>query len=233
MARPESGAPPDPIARPFGNQVQPDPIARPFGAPRPDPIARPYDTGQPRPGSPAAPGGGRIDGRSSYHVAVPRPGPPPPRVDDHKGSRSYGGSHSYGGSYRRPYYSASYYAPYYYPYAFGYGPAGHGYVYFDSYWNSNVWYPQTVVRYDSYASYGYPTGELRLQVRPREAQIFVDGAYAGTVDDFDGTFQSLRLEEGTYRIEIVLPGFEPLGVDVRIQAGQKITYRADLIPEQP
>ena len=64
----------------------------------------------------------------------------------------------------------------------------------------------TVVRYDNYGSYygtyGYPTGELRIQVRPRDAQVFIDGSYAGTVDDFDGTFQSLRLEEGEYQVEL-------------------------------
>ena len=65
-------------------------------------------------------------------------------------------------AYSRPYY--------YYPYAFGYGPHGRGYFYFDLSYNSYVFYPPTVVRYDNYGSYygtyGYPTGELRLQVRP-------------------------------------------------------------------
>ena len=92
------------------------------------------------------------------------------------------------------------------------------------------------MRYDNYGTYygdyGYPTGELRLQVRPRDAQVFVDGAYAGTVDEFDGTFQSLRLEGGEYQVELVLPGYEPLDFDVRITPGEKVTYRADLIPEQ-
>jgi hypothetical protein len=90
-----------------------------------------------------------------------------------------------------------------------------------------------VIRYSNQGSYGYPTGELRLQVRPRDAQVFVDGYYAGTVDDFDGIFQSLRLEDGDYRIEIVLPGYEALDFDVRIYPGEKVTYRGELIPELP
>jgi hypothetical protein len=53
------------------------------------------------------------------------------------------------------------------------------------------------------------------------------------VDDFDGIFQSLELEEGTYRIEIVAPGFAPLQFDVRIYAGRKITYRGDLARGRP
>ncbi len=128
--------------------------------------------------------------------------------------------------------------PYYYnPYSFGYGPYGRGSFYFDLHYDSYVFYPHTVVRYDNYGTYygnyGYPTGELRLQVRPRDAQVFVDGSYAGTVDEFDGTFQSLRLEEGDYQVEIVLPGFEPLDFDVRIIPGEKVTYKGDLLPEQP
>jgi hypothetical protein len=61
----------------------------------------------------------------------------------------------------------------------------------------------------------------------------VDGYYAGVVDDFDGVFQALRLEEGPYRIEIVAPGYEPIDFDVRIQPGRKITYRGDLRPGLP
>jgi hypothetical protein len=90
-----------------------------------------------------------------------------------------------------------------------------------------------VVGYGGYGGYGfgYPTGELRLDVQPPWAQVYVDGYYAGTVDDFDGFGQGLRLEEGSYTIEIVAPGFEPLSVDVRIERGRQITYEGDLIPE--
>jgi hypothetical protein len=146
----------------------------------------------------------------------------------HRGHKTYnyrGRTYNYYTIYPPPYY--------YYPYSYGYGPGGRGYFYFDLYYNSHVWYPQSAVRYGTSGTYGYPIGELRLQVRPPEAQVFVDGSYAGTVDEFDGTFQSLRLEEGNYQIEIVLEGFEPLVFDVSITPGEKVTYRADLVPEQP
>ena len=68
---------------------------------------------------------------------------------------------------------------------------------------------------------------------PRDAEVYVDGYYAGRVDDFDGLFQSLTLEEGSYRIEIVAPGFAPLNVDVRIYPGRKVTYRGDLLRGRP
>ena len=63
---------------------------------------------------------------------------------------------------------------------------------------------------------------------PRHAQVFVDGDYAGTVDDFDGSFQSLKLESGSYAIRLDAPGYETMEFDVRITSRQKITYREDL-----
>ena len=182
-------------------------------------------------------------------VAVPRVGPPPrnynDRYDDrhernvygsYYGGRAVYGRYAYHGGrniYIVPYGRTYYYYPHYYynPYAYGYGPAGRGHFYFDLHYNSYIWHPYSVYRGGSYGSYGYPVGELRLKVQPRDAQVFIDGYYAGRVDDFDGVFQSLRLEEGEYQVEIVLPGYEPLAFDVRIFPGEKTTYEGDLIPQ--
>jgi hypothetical protein len=179
--------------------------------------------------------------RSGSRVAVPRVGPPPGYYHD-KGyydrkyySRGYYSyrHYSHGNIYVVPYGRTYYYYPRYYynPYAFGYGPAGYGHVYFDLSYNSYVWHPYSVYRDGTYGNYGYPVGELRLKVQPRDAQVYIDGYYAGRVDDFDGIFQSLKLEEGEYQVEIVLPGFEPLAFNVRIFPGQKTTYEGDLIRE--
>jgi len=161
-------------------------------------------------------------------VAVPRDRSYPRGYNAY---RNYGGRNVYVVPRGRTYY---YYPRYYYhPYAYGYGPAGRGHFYFDLSYNSYIWHPYSVYRYDTYGSYGYPVGELRLRVHPTDAQVFIDGSYAGRVDDFDGVFQSLRLEEGEYQVEIVLPGFEPLAFNVRIYPGEKTTYEGDLIPELP
>ena len=74
----------------------------------------------------------------------------------------------------------------------------------------------------------FDIGELRLDVSPRHAQVYVDGYYAGVVDDYDGVFQGLKLESGTYRIEITAPGYEKLSFDVRISPEQKIRYEGNL-----
>jgi hypothetical protein len=111
----------------------------------------------------------------------------------------------------------------YYPY--GYGSFGLGYFYYDPY----AWGPYPGPRFGGYG-YGYPTGQVRLRVSPREAEVYVDGYYAGIVDDFDGRFQGLRLEEGPYTIQIVAPGYETLEVRLRVQPGRTITYRGELQP---
>jgi hypothetical protein len=69
---------------------------------------------------------------------------------------------------------------------------------------------------------GYGVGGVRITDAPREAQVFVDGTYAGIVDDFDGSFQSLDLQAGPHRIEIRPGNRAPLQYDVNVQAGQTL-----------
>jgi hypothetical protein len=120
----------------------------------------------------------------------------------------------------------------YYPY--GYGAFGLGYFYYDPY----TWYPPSYYSGyyggGAYSGYDYfDGGELRLSVSPRFADVYVDGYFAGRVDDYDGTFQALKLESGAHHIQIVAQGFAPLDFDVRINPGQKITYRGTLQPFRP
>ena len=113
-----------------------------------------------------------------------------------------------------------YYSPYYYGRGYGYG-YGYGYPYYG-------------VGYYGYygGSYSY-TGSVRLKVKPRDAEVLVDGYYVGTVDDFDGTFQSLKLEPGPASIEVRAPGFESLRLDVMILADRKITYEENMRAGDP
>jgi hypothetical protein len=84
--------------------------------------------------------------------------------------------------------------------------------------------------YAPWQASGYDIGGIRLRITPRDAQVFIDGYYAGLVDDFDGTFQSLRLEQGGHRIEVHMPGFEDLELDVHVQPGRTITLHEALRP---
>ena len=131
------------------------------------------------------------------------------------GGRRYGNrSFYYGGYGYRPYGIGYWYAGYR-PYSYRYG---YGYGYSPYYYGT---------RY-GYGPLDHYLGALRLQVRQRHAEVLVDGYYAGRVDDFDGAFQRLRLEEGTYEIAIEAPGYVPLVFDVRLLPGQTVRYRGEL-----
>ena len=71
-------------------------------------------------------------------------------------------------------------------------------------------------------------GGITFEMTPYEADIYVDGTYAGHVSDFDGTRQPLTLTAGTHQIEVVAPGYQTLSFDVNVQPGQVIPYRGDL-----
>ena len=73
-------------------------------------------------------------------------------------------------------------------------------------------------------------GRLVLDVQPASAQIFADGYYVGVPEDFNATRGGGLLEAGPHRIDVSAPGFEPLTIDLRVSAGQPVTYRAVLKP---
>jgi hypothetical protein len=121
------------------------------------------------------------------------------------------------GGYGRGYYGG------FYPW--GWGGLGFGGFYgvYDPWWYDP--YPPEGV----YAgpAYGYEGG-LKLKVHPRQAEVYVDGYFAGSVDDYDGAFQSLKLDSGPHRIEIRLDGYEPLSFDIRVLPNRTITYKGEL-----
>jgi hypothetical protein len=89
--------------------------------------------------------------------------------------------------------------------------------------------------------YGYPPAPWRfyadwettsvwLDVSPKDAQVYVDGYYAGVVDDFDGIFQHLTLRAGPHLIEMRKTGYRPLAVEINLYWGQSVTYRRTMEP---
>lgn len=128
------------------------------------------------------------------------------------------------------------YRPYYYPYGF-WGSAygfGLGYLYYDPFWYGGYGGGYPGYSYGgSYSSGGYSqtyrdTGNLRLKIKPREAQVFVDGYFVGVVDSFDGSFQRLSLDGGSHKVEVKADGYEPLQLDVLITPGETVTYKGDM-----
>ncbi len=73
-----------------------------------------------------------------------------------------------------------------------------------------------------------PTGSLRLKAQPRDAEVFVDGFYAGRVDDFDGARQRLKITRGVHTIELSAPGYETVTLNVTVVPGDDQTISATL-----
>jgi len=150
----------------------------------------------------------------------------------------YGRGHYYASSSYRPRrYGSSYYPRYGVSLGinFGSGSAfghyGHGgYQAYGYYRYGHPYYPLHYTTYGYGQSYVDPyMGSLRLKVKPRDAEVFVDGYYVGLVDHFDGFAQRLRLEEGTYQIEIRHPAYLPINLDVLITAGETVAFEKNMI----
>ena len=100
--------------------------------------------------------------------------------------------------------------------------------------NTNNWYKQDGYGGGSYGGSQYSSsstgeeGSLRLKIKPRDAQVFVDGYYVGIVDDFDGVFQRVHLPSGPHRIEVRAPGYETLTFDVQIRFDETTKFEGDL-----
>jgi hypothetical protein len=118
----------------------------------------------------------------------------------------------------------------YYPWGWGLGFGyGTGYFY-DPFWYGGGGYGGG---YYGGGGGGYSpsyrdTGSLRLKIKPRHAQVFVDGYFVGEVDSFDGTFQRLHIDGGGHRVELKAEGYEPLEFEVLITPGETVTYKGEM-----
>jgi hypothetical protein len=103
-----------------------------------------------------------------------------------------------------------------------------GYFY-DPFYGPYPWWPQSAYGYGYYPAFDY-RAEVRIQATPRDAAVYVDGFYAGVVDDFDGTFQRLPLTPGGHRIEIFMDGFRTVRKNLYLQSGSTLKLRETLVP---
>jgi hypothetical protein len=122
------------------------------------------------------------------------------------------------GGYYRPYYFRPYYFRSYY-----FSP-----FFYDPFWGAYGWYP-----YGPYPPYGwggiYDTrASVRIQAKPREAQVYVDGYFVGIVDDFDGFSQRLDLRPGEHEIQLYLDGYRTVTEKMLFRPRVSYKIRQDL-----
>lgn len=196
-----------------------------------------YGSGGSRSGGWVAHGGGtnRSSNGPRYSAGGPRHGGGNPgRGAGHPGT---GGRH-YGPGYRH--YGHGGYRPYY-PY-WGYGGWagwgwGWGYApYWSSWWWGGPWGGTSLYVAPNYVADGSVDVGVRpgryavvkTDVTPEEAQVFLDGKYIGSADDFDGFPDFLYLGTGKYHLEFRLPNYQAYATDVEVTRGQQVRVEETL-----
>jgi hypothetical protein len=75
-----------------------------------------------------------------------------------------------------------------------------------------------------------PTAQVKLDVMPDRAAVFLDGGYAGTTHEFGGVGKAMIIAPGKHHVKIALAGFQEFNTDITLKAGQKITIKTELVP---
>lgn len=108
-----------------------------------------------------------------------------------------------------------------YPY---YSPFYWGSFYGSPFWGPYGWPPP----YAYYSGYYHYASDVRVLATPREAEVYVDGYLVGTVDDFDGWSQRLRIQPGEHEIELYLEGHRSVRQKMLFRPGETYKVRATL-----
>jgi hypothetical protein len=83
-----------------------------------------------------------------------------------------------------------------------------------------------------YGYYGYApaTGGVKFDTSVKDAEVYIDGAYAGTV----GKLKTMYLRPGSYDIEVRAPGRTQFDKKVYVAAGKTLHLNPDLrVQAQP
>jgi hypothetical protein len=79
--------------------------------------------------------------------------------------------------------------------------------------------------YGFYGPYGYPNaGEVKLHTNVKDAQVFINGSYAGTA----GKLKTMWLRPNTYDLEIRAPDGAEFTERIYVVAGKTVNVHADL-----
>jgi hypothetical protein len=94
-----------------------------------------------------------------------------------------------------------------------------------SWYGSYGWYGPFYGPYSWGPYFGTPNaGEVKVDTKVKDAEVFIDGSFAGTV----GKLKTMRLRPGRYNIEIRAPGRTPFAENIYVVAGKTIHLNPDL-----
>jgi hypothetical protein len=73
------------------------------------------------------------------------------------------------------------------------------------------------------------TSEVKLQVTPDRAAVFLDGGFVGNVREFNGVGRAMLLSPGKHRIKIALPGYQTFETEINLLPKQKFKIETELV----
>lgn len=83
---------------------------------------------------------------------------------------------------------------------------------------------------DPDVQYSKTPSEIKLDVTPEEAGVFLDGQFVGYVHQFGGVRRAMLVNPGKHTIKLVLPGYDDFETQVDLMPRQKFTLSTKMIP---
>jgi hypothetical protein len=77
------------------------------------------------------------------------------------------------------------------------------------------------------------TAEIKLDVKPDRAAVFVDGVFVGHVAEFNGIGKALLVAPGKRKVKLTLPGYQTFETDIELVANQKSTIKTEMVAGGP
>ena len=77
------------------------------------------------------------------------------------------------------------------------------------------------------------TAEIKLEVKPNRAAVFVDGVFVGHIAEFEGPGKALLVAPGKHKVKISLPGYHDFETEIDLVASQKSTIKTEMVTGGP
>src|SRR6185437_7913014 len=71
--------------------------------------------------------------------------------------------------------------------------------------------------------------QLKIDVKPSRAAVFLDDGYVGHASDFGGRFHSMLVSPGKHRLKIELPGYQTYETEINLLPGQKSEMKSEMV----
>jgi hypothetical protein len=102
-----------------------------------------------------------------------------------------------------------------------------GGYYYDPFFGPYPWWQPVAYPRPYFPVYDH-RAEVRVLVTPNDAAVYVDGFYAGIVEDFDGFFERLPLPPGGHEIVLYLNGYRTARQTIYLHPGATFKLRVTM-----